>query len=132
MESAALVAVIAMIGTVIAAWLSSRAHKHGSKVQEKVAYIEAYDELVAHLRARITELQTDLDRSEKRFRECYDTQNETNEALDAARAEHYNLVRIIHHLRSKAGLPPGDPSLPPGLLEEFGDHLLGGGSDSTD
>lgn len=107
---AILIATVSLAGTGLAAWLSSRAQQTGAKVQEKAALFEGYDEFVAHLRARVSELEAGLEAAAEKFREAQVDCEECRELLRDAREDYQALRMVLELLRRELGFPPGwDP-----------------------
>ena len=100
---AIVVAAFALAGTALSAWLSARAQRTSAKVQEKAGLFEGYDEFVAHLRARIGELEAALELTRNAVDRCANECHECRENLAATKL-------LVAVLRRELGLPPGaDP-----------------------
>ena len=100
---AIVVAAFALVGTALSAWLSARAQRTSAKVQEKAGLFEGYDEFVAHLRARIGELEAALELTRNAVDRCANECHECRESLAATKL-------LVAVLRRELGLPPGaDP-----------------------
>lgn len=95
---AVIVAAISLAGTGLAAYLSARAQRTSAKVQEKASVFEGYDELVAHLRARIVELETRETANEATCRKC-------ERELRELREDHAALKLVVGLLRRELELP---------------------------
>lgn len=107
---AIVVAGFSLLGTAVAAWLSARAQRTGAKVQEKAALFEGYDEFVAHLRARVSELEEALEAAADRLRAASAECEECRELLRGAREDFQALRMVLELLRRELGFPPGwDP-----------------------
>lgn len=107
---AIVVAGFSLLGTALAAWLSARAQRTGAKVQEKAALFEGYDEFVAHLRARVSELEEALEAAADRLRSATAECDECRELLRGAREDFQALRMVLELLRRELGFPPGwDP-----------------------
>lgn len=107
---AIVVSLIALAGTGLSAWLAARAQRTSAKVQEKASLFEGYDEFVAHLRARVTELETGLEAAAEKFRTAKVECEECRDLLRAAREDYQALRMVLELLRRELGFPPGwDP-----------------------
>ena len=107
---AIVVSLVALAGTALSAWLAARAQRTGAKVQEKAALFEGYDEFVAHLRARVSELEEALEGAAERFRTAQVECEECRELLRGAREDFQALRMVLELLRRELGFPPGwDP-----------------------
>lgn len=107
---AIVVSLVALAGTALSAWLAARAQKTGAKVQEKAALFEGYDEFVAHLRARVSELEDALEGAAERFRTAQIECEECRDLLRGAREDFQALRMVLELLRRELGFPPGwDP-----------------------
>lgn len=129
---AIIVAALALAGTALSAWLSARAQRTSAKVQEKAGVIEGYDEFVAHLRARVTELEDALEATREAADRCANECFECRESLAATKL-------LVEVLRRELGLPPSadpfdlrfpkygrrsdDPPIPPGEVAGRDDDL---------
>lgn len=128
---AVIVAVISLAGTATAAYLSSRAQKVGATVQEKAALFEGYDEFVSHLRARIDELEGQLGNMINRAQEAAEECDKCRAALQAARADYYNLTRITRAMRDQMGLPSDFGLLPIELVQDEQNKAVASSEEST-
>ena len=107
---AIVVSLVALAGTGLSAWLAARAQKTGAKVQEKAALFEGYDEFVAHLRARVTELELALEAAASKFRSATVECEECRDLLRRAKEDYQSLRLVLELLRRELGFPPGwDP-----------------------
>lgn len=109
---AIIVAVVSLAGTMLAAYFSLRAQKTESAVTDRVALFEGYDEFVAHLRARIEELEKELGRMLQRAKDAADECERCRAALQAARTDYYNLTSITKAMREQLNLPPNFGEIP--------------------
>jgi len=98
------VAVVGLLSSGFAAWLSTRAQRISAKVEEKAGLFEGYDEFVSHLRATISELETALRRTRDEARKCSEQCRECRESLATARY-------LVAVLRAELGLPASDDPL---------------------
>jgi hypothetical protein len=128
---AIIVAAFALAGTGLSAYLSARAQRISSKVQEKAGLFEGYDEFVAHLRGRIGELEDALETTRNAVDRCANECHECRESLAATKL-------LVEVLRRELGLDPsadpfdlrfrkygrraGDPEKVPELEELKRDH----------
>ena len=96
---AIVVAAFALAGTALSAWLSARAQRTSAKVQEKAGLFEGYDEFVAHLRARIGELESALENTRSAVDRCANECHECRESLAATKL-------LVGVLRRELGLDP--------------------------
>lgn len=115
------VAAISLAATGFSGWLTSRAHKSTSRVEEKAGLFEGYDEFVAHLRARVTELEAAVDVAQSNAQAATAKCSQCREDLAAIKLEAGLLRRALGILPDAPvadwPLPFGrrhdDPEVPP-------------------